>query len=62
MARPRRPPLPLAALALLAALAPAVAAPAPTTGAATVTLSAKWDAAPLVLEAAEFLVRKREKR
>lgn len=48
----------LAPLALLALLAPAlVTAPAPRTGSAIVTLSAGWDAAPLVLEAAEFLVR-----
>ena len=57
-----RAPLALAALAL-AALAAALggaatpAAPAAATGSATVTLSAKWDAGPLVIEAAEFLVR-----
>lgn len=47
----------LAPLALLTLLAPALAAVSPPrTGSATVTLSAGWDAAPLVLEVAEFLV------
>jgi ABC-type glycerol-3-phosphate transport system substrate-binding protein len=61
-----RAPLALAALALAALAAAFVAAatpaaPAAATGSATVTLSAKWDAGPLVIEAAEFLVRERER-